>query len=261
MRAYPDGRQMSSRGENHRRQAQGAAHSRPRGEISTMQPALIWLLFFCVVVLVLVFAALSRTQFTVQKIALIGVMAALSFVAYEFFRIPNILGTGSSFHLGNTFTALTAMLLDGVSGGLAGAIGLSLADIVAGDPGYAITTFLLKFIIGLVCGAASHRLFHLADRHPARKVGADLKYLSMVTGSAFSGLLVNVFTDPFIGYFRNRYIFGQDVDLAATMTKVASGVTLVNSLLSTVCAVVLYLALRPALEKARLLPGTRRMHA
>lgn len=226
-----------------------------------MQPALIWLLFFCVVVLVLVFAALSRTQFTVQKIALIGVMAALSFVAYEFFRIPNILGTGSSFHLGNTFTALTAMLLDGVSGGLAGAIGLSLADIVAGDPGYAITTFLLKFIIGLVCGAASHRLFRLADRHPARKVGADLKYLSMVTGSAFSGLLVNVFTDPFIGYFRNRYIFGQDVDLAATMTKVASGVTLVNSLLSTVCAVVLYLALRPALEKARLLPGTRRMHA
>ena len=153
------------------------------------------------------------------------------------------------------------MLLDGVSGGLAGAIGLSLADIVAGDPGYAVTTFLLKFIIGLVCGAASHRLFHLADRHPDRKKGPDLKYLSMVTGSAFSGLLVNVFTDPFIGYFRNRYIFGQDVELASVVAKVASGVTLVNSLLSTVCAVALYLALRPALEKARLLPGTRRMHA
>lgn len=226
-----------------------------------MQPAMIWLLFFCVVVLTLVFAALSRTRFTVQKIAIIGVMAALSFVAYEFFRIPNILGTGSSFHLGNTFTALTAMLLDGVSGGLAGAIGLALADVVAGDPGYAVTTFLLKFIIGLVCGATSQRLFHLADRHPARKKGPDLKYLAMVTGSAFSGLLVNVFTDPFIGYFRNRYIFGQEVELAATMTKVASGVTLVNSLLSTVCAVVLYLALRPALEKAHLLPGTRRAHA
>ena len=79
-------------------------------------------------------------------------MAALSLVAYEFFRIPNVFGSGSSFHLGNTFTALTAMLLDGVSGGLAGAIGLALADILAGDPGYAITTFILKFIIGLVCG-------------------------------------------------------------------------------------------------------------
>ena len=35
---------------------------------------------------------------------------------------------------------------------------------------------------------------------------------------------------------------------------IASGVTLINSLLSTVCAVILYLALRPALEKAHLLP-------
>lgn len=43
-------------------------------------------------------------------------------------------------------------MLDGVSGGLAGAIGLALADIMAGDPGYAITTFILKFIIGIVCG-------------------------------------------------------------------------------------------------------------
>ena len=66
---------------------------------------------------------------TAQRIAFIGVSAALSFIAYEFFRIPNVFGTGSSFHLGNTFTALTAMLLDGVSGGLAGAIGLSMADI------------------------------------------------------------------------------------------------------------------------------------
>ena len=58
---------------------------------------------------------------------MISVMAALSFIAYEFFRIPNVFGTGASFHLGNTFTALTALLLDGVSGGLAGAIGLSMA--------------------------------------------------------------------------------------------------------------------------------------
>ena len=80
------------------------------------------------------------------------------------------------------------------------------------------------------------------------------KYLLVVTASAFSGLLVNVFTDPFIGYFRNRFIFGQPAEIASVFTKIASGVTLINSLLSTVCAVVLYLALRPALEKAHLLP-------
>ena len=210
----------------------------------------MWILLFVVVAAVLLIAGLSKTRFTTQKIAIIGIMAALSFVASEFFRIPNVLGTGSSFHLGNTFTALTALLLDGISGGLAGAIGLALADIVAGDPGYAITTFILKFIIGVVCGAVAHKALHLKERTPAH----TLHYLAAVTGAAFSGLLVNVFTDPLIGYFRNRFIYGQPAEIDTVVTKIASGVTLVNSLLSTVCAVLLYLALRPALEKAHLLP-------
>lgn len=213
-----------------------------------MDTATMWLLLFGAVAAALLIAALTRTAFTVQKISLVGVMAALSFVAYEFFRIP--FAGGSSFHLGNTFTALTAMLLDGVSGGLAGAIGLALADVIAGDPGYAFTTFILKFIIGIVCGATAHRFFRL--RHQSRDHKG--RYLAAVTLSAFSGLLVNVFTDPLVGYFRDRYIFGQPVEVATVLIKVTGGVTLVNSLLSTVCAVVLYLALEPALRRAHLLP-------
>ena len=196
-----------------------------------MSTAVMWLLLFVVVALGILIAALSKTKFTTQKIATIGIMAALSFVAYEFFRIPNVLGTGSSFHLGNTFTALTALMLDGVSGGLAGAIGLALADIMAGDPGYA------------------HKVFKLQDLSAADGV----KYYVAVIGSAFSGLLVNVFTDPFLGYFRNVYIFGQEYTVAQALTKIAGGVTFVNSVASTACAVVLYLALRPALERAKLL--------
>ena len=147
-----------------------------------------------------------------------------------------------------TFTALTALLLDGVSGGLAGAIGLALADILAGDPGYAITTFVLKFIIGITCGAVALKVFKLRDqdRHSAG-------YLVKVIVSAGSGLLLNVFTDPFLGYFRNVYIFGQEYTVAQALTKIAGGVTFVNSVVSTACAVVLYLALRPALERAKLL--------
>lgn len=215
-----------------------------------METSTMWLILFVVIAACLLIAALTKTKFTVRKISIIGVMAALSLIAYQFFRIPNVFGSGSSFHLGNTFTALTAMLLDGVSGGLAGAFGLALADILAGDPGYAVTTFILKFIIGVVCGATAHRVFRLQKMQPSRSA----RYVLCVTASAFSGLLVNVFTDPFLGYFRNRYIFGQTADLAATVSKITSGVTLVNSLLSTVCAVVLYLALRPALEKANFLP-------
>lgn len=214
-----------------------------------MSSGLMWLILFLVFVGALFIAVMTKTRFTAQKITLIGLMAALSFVAYEFFRIPNVLGTGSSFHLGNTFTALTALLLDGVSGGLAGAIGLSLADIVAGDPGYAITTFILKFIIGMVCGTVAHRVIRLNHLRTAGKA----RYLAAVIGSAASGLLVNVFTDPFLGFFRNRYIFGQTVELASVVAKIASGVTLVNSILSTICAVLLYLALEPALRKAGIL--------
>ena len=215
----------------------------------TMSTATMWLLLFVVAALALLIAALTKTKFTVQKISIIGIMAALSFVAYEFFRIPNVFGTGSSFHLGNTFTALTALLLDGVSGGLAGAIGLALADILAGDPGYAITTFVLKFIIGITCGAVAHKAFKLRelDKHSSG-------YLVKVIVAAASGLLLNVFTDPFLGYFRNVYIFGQEYTVAQALTKIAGGVTFVNSVASTVCVVVLYLALRPALERAGLLP-------
>lgn len=215
----------------------------------TMSTATMWLLLFVVAALALLIAALTKTKFTVQKISIIGIMAALSFVAYEFFRIPNVFGTGSSFHLGNTFTALTAMLLDGVSGGLAGAIGLALADILAGDPGYAVTTFVLKFIIGITCGAVAHKAFKLRDldKHSSG-------YLVKVIVSAGSGLLLNVLTDPFLGYFRNVYIFGQEYTVAQALTKIAGGVTFVNSVASTVCAVILYLALRPALERACLLP-------
>lgn len=214
-----------------------------------MSTAMIWLLLFIVVALALLIAALTKTKFTVQKISIIGIMAALSFVAYEFFRIPNVLGTGSSFHLGNTFTALTALLLDGVSGGLAGAIGLALADILAGDPGYAVTTFVLKFIIGITCGAVAHKVFKLRelDKHAPG-------YLAKVIVAAASGLLLNVFTDPFLGYFRNVYIFGQEYTIAKALTKITGGVTFVNSVASTVCVVILYLALRPALERANLLP-------
>ena len=125
----------------------------------------MWLLLAVVVVAIVFGSVLYKRTFTTKELALTGVMAALSLVAYLFFRLPFY--GGSSFHLGNTFTALTALLLDGVSGGLAGAIGLALADILAGDPGYAITTFVLKFIIGITCGAVAHKAFKLRelDKH------------------------------------------------------------------------------------------------
>lgn len=209
-----------------------------------MSQTTMWLLFAAVVIVIVFASALYKRKFSVREIATIGIMAALSLVAYLFFRIPFY--GGSSFHLGNTFTALTALLLDGVSGGLAGAIGLALADILAGDPGYAITTFILKFLIGITCGAVAHKVFRLKEEKTAGNKGV---YLVKVIAAAGSGLLLNVFTDPFLGYFRNVYIFGQEYTVAQALSKIAGGVTFVNSVVSTVCAVVLYLALAPVLKR------------
>ena len=211
-----------------------------------MSTTVMWLLLAVVVILIVFASVLYKRTFTTKELALTGVLAALTLVTYLFFRIPFY--GGSSFHLGNTCTALTALLLDGVSGGLAGAIGLALADILAGDPGYAITTFVLKFIIGITCGAVAHKVFKLRDRNPHEK-----GYLVKVIVAAGSGLFLNVLTDPFLGYFRNVFIFGQEYTVAQALSKIAGGVTLVNSVASTVCVVILYLALRPALERAKLL--------
>lgn len=213
-----------------------------------MTKELMWIVFGLVVAAVLIISVLSKTRFNAKKVAFIGISAGLSYIAYLYFRIP--IGHGTSIHLGNTFVALTALLLDGVSGGLAGAIGLSLADIAAGDPGYAITTFILKFIIGVTCGTVAHRVFKI---NTLKKEKQYKKFIIFVVISAAAGLLLNVFTDPVLGYFRNRFIFGQDVTLASIGAKIASFGTLINSILSTAFASAIYLALKPALDKADLL--------
>ena len=198
-----------------------------------MSTTAMWLLLAVVIVVILFGSVLYKRTFTTKELALTGVMAALSLVAYLFFRVPFY--GGSSFHLGNTFTAR--------------AIGLALADILAGDPGYAVTTFVLKFIIGITCGAVAHKVFKLRDLDRHSK-----GYLLKVIVAGGSGLLLNVITDPFLGYFRNIYIFGQEYTVAQALSKIAGGVTFVNSVASTICVVILYLALRPALERAGLLP-------
>ena len=153
-----------------------------------MSTTAMWLLLAVVVILIVFGSVLYKRTFTVHELALTGVMAALSLVAYLFFRVPFY--GGSSFHLG----------------------------------------------------------FKLKDLDPHAK-----GYLPKVIVAAGSGLLLNVITDPFLGYFRNVYIFGQEYTLAKALSKIAGGVTFVNSVASTVCVVLLYLALRPALEHAKLL--------
>ena len=51
----------------------------------------------------------------------------------------------------------------------------------------------------------AHKVFKLRDLDRHSK-----GYLLKVIVAGGSGLLLNVITDPFLGYFRNIYIFGQE---------------------------------------------------
>ena len=62
-----------------------------------MSTTAMWLLLAVVVIAIVIGSVLYKRTFTTEELALTGVMAALSLVAYLFFRVPFY--GGSSFHL------------------------------------------------------------------------------------------------------------------------------------------------------------------
>ena len=64
------------------------------------------------------------------KITYAGLMAALCYVGYAIF--PAINAAGTKIHIGNAFVVLGSLLLGGPYGGAAGAVGLTLADLLGG---------------------------------------------------------------------------------------------------------------------------------
>lgn len=173
-----------------------------------------------------------------------ALMAALSFVVFEFLRIP--VSETTSIHLGNAFVVLGALLLGGVWGGLAGAVGLSAADLLAGLVTSAPKTFLLKFIMGLVAGLVAEKVLHIRE-----KDGKDQFRIALI--SAICSLGLNVVLDPVVGYFYKMYILGQPQELAATLAKISSVATLVNAAACVAVVAILWPVLYSALKKADLL--------
>ncbi len=181
------------------------------------------------------------------RLAQTALLAALCYIGFQFFRFDIPIGTEkTAIHFGNTFCVLAALLLGGLNGGLAGAIGMSIADLTSGYATYAPETFVLKLCIGLIAGLVAHKIGKLSKEH-------NKKYILIwsIAGAA-CGMLFNVVADPVVGYFYKRYIFGLDVDLAAALAKISAVATFVNALTSVFFATLIYNALRPVLKKAGL---------
>ena len=184
----------------------------------------------------------------VTRIVTIGLFAALSYVVFAFLQIKIALpgGDATSIHLGNAVCVLGALIMGGLYGGLGGAIGMTIGDLL--DPVYIIyapKTFILKLCIGLITGLVAHRIGKINTLTDSKKI---FKWALI---ASISGLLFNVIFDPLVGYFYKLVILGKpaaELTLAWNITA-----TSINAAISTVAAVAVYMALRPALLRSQFL--------
>lgn len=193
----------------------------------------------------------SHTTADTRRLTMAAMFAALCYVGFAYLRIDIPVGTEkTAFHLGNVFCVLGALFLGGLWGGMAGAVGLTIADLTSGYVTSAPKTFLLKLGIGIVTGLAAHYLFHISRGKEERKGSLSLA----VVASSALGMGFNVIADPLVGYFYKTYVLGVPQEAAQIWVKIGAVTTLVNAIVAVIVATVLYLALRPALEKSRLMP-------
>ena len=193
---------------------------------------------------------MERKNETMIKLAQTALVAALCYVTFTFLqiKIPMPGGDATSLHLGNAVCVLGALLLGGWYGGIAGAIGMSIADIM--DPVYitvAPKTFVLKLCIGLIVGLVAHRIAKINE-------STDKKYVckwSII--ASIAGLGFNVLADPLVGYFYKQWIFGQPQEMAEVLAKWSTATTFVNAVVSVVLVSVVYNALRPVLLRSGVL--------
>ena len=182
-----------------------------------------------------------------KRLAQAGLLAALCYIGFAFFKIDIPAGTEkASFHFGNVFCVLAALLLGGYWGGLAGAVGMTIGDLTTTYVTSAPKTFLLKLCIGLIVGLVAHRIFKLSRSHSAKYV-TGVTILASVCGMAF-----NVVADPLVGYFYKTYLFGVPQDITNVLLKISALTTGVNAVVAVIAASIIYLALRPALRKSGL---------
>ena len=98
--------------------------------------------------------------------------------------------------MGNTFCILAALLLGGIPGGLAGAIGMGIGDLL--DPTYvtyAPKTIILKLLIGIFTGLFAHRILKINNSKN------DSKLFIYVIISSTAGMLFNIIENLYLDIF------------------------------------------------------------
>ena len=193
----------------------------------------------------------KRKPTNVRTLSMAALFAALCYIGFTYAKIDIPVGAEkTAFHLGNVFCVLAALFLGGFWGGMAGAVGMTVADLTTAYVTSAPKTFLLKLCIGLIAGFVAHKVFHLSKDDVQRKIP-----LSVATVlSCAAGMIFNIVADPLVGYFYKMYVLGVPQEAANIWAKMGAVTTSVNAVIAVVAASVFYLALRPALKRSGLMP-------
>ena len=189
----------------------------------------------------------SGADASIYKIAFVGLFAALSYIVFTFLQIKITLpgGDATSIHLGNAVCVLGALLMGGFYGGLGGAIGMTIGDLL--DPVYVIyapKTLICKLCIGLIAGAVGHGIFKISRMHAAEDKKRILRAAAAASACAMG---FNVIADPLLGYYYKILIIGKPAAEVALAWNIAS--TSINAVVSAVVSTALYLPLRTALRR------------
>ena len=193
----------------------------------------------------------ERKPTNVRTLSMAALFAALCYIGFTYAKIDIPVGAEkTAFHLGNVFCVLAALFLGGFWGGMAGAVGMTIADLTTAYVTSAPKTFLLKLCIGLIAGFVAHKVFQISRDNVNRKVPLPVAtVLSCAAGMAF-----NIVADPLVGYFYKMYVLGVPQDAANIWAKIGAITTSVNAVVAVVAATIFYLALRPALKRSGLMP-------
>ncbi|MDD4779893.1 MAG: ECF transporter S component [Tissierellia bacterium] len=181
----------------------------------------------------------EKGKLSIYKLAVIGLMSAMVFVATNFrIEIPTPLGK-TMLHLGNVMCLLTGLLFGGTIGGLAAGFGSAIFDLF--DPTFAPEfwiTFIMKFAMGFIAGYISH-LFNYNGENK------KINIIAAICGSA-TYVLLYISKTIILQYVILESKWEAVVAVAGTKFIVSS----VNGIIAVIASLLLTMSIRPALKSA-----------
>lgn len=180
--------------------------------------------------------------FTVYRLAVIGLMSAMVFVCtYIHIDIPTGLGK-TMIHFGNIICLLAGILFGPLTGGLSAGIGSAIYDLTDATfaPEFWIT-FIMKFAMAFIAGSIAHG----GKAHGENKTR---NIIAAITGGVSYFI---IFMSKTIIY--NHFVIGAVWEAIWATVITSATVSLFNTPVTILCAILLTMAIRPTLQKSGVL--------